>query len=51
MTIRDLYEWAKENDMLDKNLAIHYDFNCNDVRNVVYVSQIAAVVVDRVVLD
>lgn len=35
MTIQELYDWAKENNLLNVKLAKHFNFQIEDVRDVV----------------
>lgn len=36
MTVQELYDWAKERDLLDKQIAKHFNFNIEDVEAVCY---------------
>lgn len=31
MTVRELYEWAKEKNLLDVQIAKHFNFNIKDI--------------------
>ena len=50
MTIRELYEWAKERNLLDKTIAKHYNFNVEDIETVSYLPK-EILKEERVVLD
>lgn len=36
MTVQELYDWAKERDLLNKSIAKHFNFNIEDVEAVAY---------------
>ena len=39
MTVQELYDWAKERDLLDKQIAKHFNFNIEDVESVCYLTK------------
>lgn len=39
MTVRELYEWAKEHNLLDKQIAKHFNFNIEDVESISYLTK------------
>ena len=51
MTIQNLYDWAKENDLLNVPLAKHFNFQIADVRDVVLVPREMTNGEDIVVID
>lgn len=51
MTIKELYEWAKERDLLDKQIAKHFQFNLENVESVRFLPQEITKTEDLVVLD
>ena len=57
MTIRELYEWAKEKGCLDKTIAKNCNLNIYDVEAVVYtgsdetISAFFEFGIDKVILD
>ena len=51
MTVRELYEWAKERDLLDKQIAKHNNFNFEDVEEVAYLPKKVIIIGDRVVVS
>lgn len=36
MTVQELYDWAKERNLLDKNIAKHFNFNIEDINDISY---------------
>lgn len=52
MTVQELYDCAKERELLDKPIAKHFNFNIEDVEAVVYFTKEQIKDVDgRVVID
>ena len=51
MTIQELYDWAKENDLLNVPLAKHLNFQIADVRDVVLAPKEITKGKERVVID
>lgn len=51
MTIQELYDWAKERNLLDKQIAKHYQFNLENIENVSFLPQEITRTEDLVVLD
>ena len=51
MTIQELYDWAKENGMLNAPLTKHFNFQVEDVRDVVVVPKEMTNGEDRIVID
>lgn len=57
MTIRELYEWAKEKGCLDKTLAKNCNLNIFDIQAVIYTGSDETLCaffefnIDRVILD
>jgi hypothetical protein len=52
MTVAELYEWAKERDLLDKQIAKHFNFSIADVNAVYYLTKEEIMDTDgRVVID
>lgn len=39
MTVQELYDWAKERDLLDKQIAKYFNFNIEDVESVYYLTK------------
>ena len=39
MTVQELYEWAKERNLLDVQIAKHFNFNIEDVKSVAYLTE------------
>ena len=51
MTIQDLYNWAKKNNLLNAPLAKHFNFQIADVRDVVLVPKEVTNGEEKVVID
>ena len=51
MTIQELYEWAKERDLLDKPIAKHFNFNIEDIADVYYLTEEYTKNEAKIVLD
>lgn len=51
MTIKELYEWAKERNLLDKQIAKHFQFNLENIECVSFLPQEITKTEDLVVLD
>ena len=39
MTVQELYDWAKERNLLDKQIEKHFNFNIEDVESVCYLTK------------
>ena len=50
-TVQELYEWAKERNLLDKEIAKHFNFNIEDIESVAYLTEEMMKGEARVVLD
>lgn len=51
MTIQELYEWAKERDLLNVPITKHFNFNIEDVESVAYLTEEITKSKAMVVLD
>lgn len=51
MTVQELYEWAKERNLLDKQIAKHFNFNIEDVNSIAYLTEEITKSEAKVVLD
>ena len=51
MTVRELYEWATERDLLDVPIAKHFNFNIEDIEEVAYLTEEITKSEPRVVLS
>lgn len=55
MTIREIYDWAKEHDCLDITIAKHSNTDIMDIRDIVHLKEVLPDLYnedyDRVVLD
>lgn len=51
MTVQELYEWAKEKDLLDTQIAKHFNFQIEDIESVGYYTKEFIKVGDRIILD
>ena len=51
MTVQELYEWAKERNLLDVPIAKHFNFNIEDVNSVTYLTEEMTKSKAMVVLD
>lgn len=51
MTVQELYEWAKERNLLDVQIAKHFNFNIEDVESVAYLTEEITKSKAMVVLD
>lgn len=38
MTIQELYDWAKERNLLDKQIAKHHNFDIEDIEDVQFIA-------------
>ena len=39
MTVQELYDWAKERNLLDKQIAKHFNFSIEDIESVCYLTK------------
>lgn len=39
MTVQELYDWAKERNLLDRQIVKHFNFNIEDVESVCYLTK------------
>lgn len=51
MTTKELYEWAKERDLLDVQLAKNFNFSIEDIEEVAYLTEEFTKSEPRVVLS
>ena len=51
MTVQELYDWAKERNLLDEPIAKHFNFNIEYVTTVVYLPDEITKDKDKIVLD
>ena len=41
MTVQELYDWAKERNLLDRQISKHFNFSIEDIENVTYLNKTA----------
>lgn len=51
MTVQELYDWAKKNDVLDEPIAKHFNFNLELVEDVYFLTEDTTKITNMVVLD
>lgn len=51
MTVQELYDWAKERNLLDKQIAKHFYFNIEDIISVSYLTEEMTKSEAKIVLD
>lgn len=51
MTVQELYDWAKERNLLDKQIAKHFNFTIEDIHTVSFLTQEILVNEEKIVLD
>ena len=51
MTVQELYDWAKERDLLDKTIAKHFNFTIENIRVATYLDEELTCTEDLVVVD
>ena len=51
MTVQELYDQAKEMNLLDKKIAKHFNFSIEDVETVTYLTEETTRDEEKVVLD
>lgn len=51
MTVQELYEWAKERNLLDTHIAKHFNFKIGDVKSVIYLPEEYTMGEAKILLD